>query len=419
MTRSTPCPGFRLGSRWSFIVLLIAAMAVGCEEEAAIRVYEVAKNDNRSSSTAVSRTSTAVAKDQRMLAAIVPNRDFAWFFKLQGEPEVVDEQQAAFRDMLASVTFNEQGQPAWKLSPGWQQQLTPSDITYSKWTHADSGLTATVTRLPFPSEPTSESWQGYVVSNVNRWRNQLALPPQSWDDMQGELEALSALSQGATTAYLVDLSGKSSGTPGMGPFMSRSTSDAPAAGTGAGAGAGADAAANSPATTPAADATSTADAPPATAAAQARPVTYTVPESWEEAPASGMRLAAFNIGDQDAQGEVTIIAAGGEIEANIAIWLGQVGVASGEADKQAVLGAAQELTVNGVSANMYVLDGPAPDPKTGDAEPSAEGRQSILVADIPWRENQSLFVKFKGPTPLAADHRETFVDFVESIQWPE
>lgn len=368
-----------------------------------------------------------------MLAAIVPNQDFAWFFKLTGDPEKVLKSDAEFRAMVKSVAFDGQGQPTWKLHEGWQQQITPDAITYGKLTNDEAGLTATVTRLPFTSSATEDSWRGYIVSNINRWRNQLSLEQQEWEQMSGELEEFPELSQGPAKAYFVSIAGTGSG--GMAaPFMNRSAaSPAPAASRDA-TGSAAD---GSP--------TTAGSAAPASASS-GKPVTYTVPEGWQETAASGMRMASFNIGQGEAVAEVTIIAAGGGIEANVGIWLGQVGVEADADTTARILAESQEVTVNSLAAKLYTIDAESDadiaaqatvevaanrEQDAGDVAPdaadvvteqpaAASGQaesESILIADIPWRDGQSLFVKFKGPRSLADAQREAFIEFIKSIEW--
>lgn len=395
---------------------LLLVFTVGCGEDVSIRTYRVAKNDARGSVTPVTRTQSAAVKDQLMLAAIVPNQDFAWFFKLTGDPTVVRETTTSFREMVQSVAFDSSsGQPSWKLPEGWTEQITPNDITYGKLNHGESGLTATVTRLPFTSESTQESWRGYVVSNVNRWRNQLSLSQQAWDEMSSELVELPNLSQGVSTAFFVSLEGKGSASPGMGPFMG---AGAAAATTTSGA-AGPSGSAGSSATSPPAaqtsvDQSSTASTAKEPAKEPEKPIRYEVPEGWSETPASGMRMAAFSIAEGQQSGEVTVIAAGGEIDANIGIWLGQVGMEASEENKQATLQAAEALSVNATDAKLYHIQGSKPTAGESESDTVAE---SILITDIPWREGQSLFVKFKGPSAMAAAQHEKFVEFVKSIQW--
>ena len=406
------------------------AVGLGCSEDTSIRQYRVAKKDSQRSAAAPAIAAAAApAKEQLMLAAIVPNQDFAWFFKLTGDPDVVLKNDPDFRNIVKSVAFDGTGQPTWKLSDGWQQQITPEEITYGKLTNKEAGLTATVTRLPFTSNATEESWRGYIVSNINRWRNQLSLQQQEWEQMSSELEEFPELSQGPAKAYFVSISGKGSG--GMSaPFMNRGPRGPMPSPTAAENAVGES------------DAVSGAALPPASE--PKKPITYRVPEGWSETAASGMRMAAFAIVDGQSTGEVTVIAAGGGIEANIGIWLGQVGAEASAETTQRILAAAEELTVDGVTAKFYTIEGSAE--PAGEAEAdvtpqeqaaeSAEGApaieadkvaaaaptassaaQAILLVDIPWREGQSLFVKFKGAQTLAQAQRQAFVEFAKSIEW--
>jgi hypothetical protein len=383
------------------VVMWVACL--GCADDASIRTYRVAKQDSRGSTTPVARTSAATAKDQQMLGAIVPKDDLVWFFKLMGDPEQVSQHHDSFVSLVKSVEFSGSGQPTWKLPEGWQQQLTPEGITYSTLTHLESGLKTTVTRLAFIDEATEESWHGYVVENVNRWRKQLSLPGQSWNEISSDLQELPELSQGSSKSYFVSLLGKGTGSSGMGPFMGTRTpppasSNSPAAPANPGSAPAADT--QSPPTAPA------AEIPPAVE----KPIRYRVPSGWKETPASGMRMAAFTLAEEASDGEVTVIAAGGEIGANIGIWIGQVGAEATDEYKQSILQSAEKLSVQGVEAKLYSIAGAAAE--AGGKEPA-----TILVADVPWRSGQSLFVKFKGGTALATAQRQSFIDFVTSIQW--
>jgi hypothetical protein len=118
-----------------------------------------------------------------------------------------------------------------------------------------------------------------------------------------------------------------------------------------------------------------------------------------------MRRAAFAIGSGESTGEVTVIAAGGGIDANIGIWLGQVSREASDESRAAILDAADELVVNEIPTKLYTIAA------------KAEGGTSILVADIPWKTGESLFVKLKGDSQLVAAEREKFVGFLESIKW--
>ncbi|MEZ6075427.1 MAG: hypothetical protein R3C56_07070 [Pirellulaceae bacterium] len=379
-----------------------------------------------------------------MLAAIVPNKDFAWFFKLTGDPEVVLKSDPEFRSIVKSVAFDGSGQPTWKLHEGWQQHITPNDITYGKLTNSEAGLIATVTRLGVEKQSDSEeSWREYIVGNVNRWRKQLSLDEQEWAQISSELEEFPELSQGPAKAYFVSIAGKGSG--GMSaPFMNRGAraqaTEVPNSANVAAAGEGESAAEVKEGAKGKEDVGADSDAE----RRATLPITYTVPEGWRETAASGMRMAAFNIEEGESTGEVTVIAAGGGIEANIGIWLGQVGAEAGAETTQHILAAAEELTVDGVTAKLYTIDGATTPVGEAKTEVTAEGEsdgvvdqaekpveksavaaahaasdaaQTILIVDIPWRDEQSLFVKYKGPQSLAQSQREAFVEFTKSIEW--
>ena len=443
--RSTPVRCFS----WATCLAAALAAVLGCSENTSIRQYRVAKKETQRTTAAQNIGSTAApAKEQLMLAAIVPNKDFAWFFKLTGDPEVVLKNDPEFRSIVKSVAFDGSGQPTWKLHEGWQQQITPNDITYGKLTNSKAGLTATVTRLPFTSNATEESWRGYIVSNINRWRNQLSLDKQEWAQMSAELEEFPELSQGPAKAYFVSISGKGSG--GMSaPFMNRGARAQAAEGTSqatespsspslaAGSDQAHSAAENEDGEGKVGEkggddekgrgdekgesdaerrATLKTDSV-ATDDASAKPITYTVPKAWSETPASGMRMAAFAITEGDSTGEVTVIAAGGGIEANIGIWLGQVGAEANAELTQRILAAAEELMVDGVAAKLYTIDGAVPPASEAKPEEAASAAQAILIVDIPWRDGQSLFVKYKGPQALAQSQRQAFVEFAKSIEW--
>ncbi len=370
--------------RWHSIVarslvgLLITTM-VACSEDTAIRQYRVSKLDSQRTSAVATNSPMTPSKKQLMLGAIVPNRDAVWFFKLTGEPDLVAKMEDQFQSILKSLAFEPSGEPTWKLPENWQEQITPNDITYGRLTHTEEKLTATVTRLPIAKD--------YVLLNVNRWRKQLALQPQQWEEMSKEIVELPELSQGESRAYLVKLSG--TGTGSMAPFAGQ-LGNAPAP--------------------PMAEPKATTDE------AKDSGLTYQGPEGWREIEASGMRRAAFEISEAEKSGEVTVIAAGGDIEANIGIWIGQVGVEATEELKRSTLDSAQEISVNGVTAKLYTIVGQAGG-ESANTGSSSTPPSAILVADVPWREQESLFVKFKGDAVLAELQREKFVDFLKSIKW--
>lgn len=371
------------------IVILLAAIAfTGCSDDMAIRQYTVDKTEaNRSGATA-----TSVVTEQQMLAAIVPNRDSTWFIKLTGKPSDVSATESEFRDIVNSIKFGESGDPSWKLSNGWTEQRV-GGMTFAKLKEEQRGLSATVTQLASPQDSTVAAWQDWVKVNVNRWRGQLALAEQEWDAMKGELEELPPLNQGEARAYYVSLVGKGSGKMG-GPFSGGPMSGGPMSGGSMPAG-------------PFSGAASTTSGKPSSGASSKAPeLTYGVPPGWEQAPASGMRMATFKVADGDLQAEVTVISAGGDDRSNVARWQRQLTPDASEEAVDEVMKAAERFEVNGVPAELYFLKG---------AEGPEQG--AFLAAIVPWQPSSKLFIKFIGPAKLAEQQRESFTTFVKSLKW--
>ncbi len=367
-------------NRLGWLVCGSAIVFVGCSEDTAIRTYTVSKKDAAQRRVFPKQEQDVRLQEQQMLGAIVPNDNSAWFFKLLGDPEKVSKQQEQFRNIVDSVQFTSSGDPSWTLAEGWTE-LRSRGITYAQLIQQEEGLTATVTQLPVPSAADEQEWRTYVIKNINRWRDQLKLEAQDWGSMASELEEVPELSQGSAKAYFVSLIGKGSGGmgAGMAPFAAQGNSAA---------------------------APTKEKSPTDSSAAPTSSLDFAAPEGWKEIEASGMRRAAFSVEEDGMSGEVTVIAAGGDIQANIGIWLGQVSLEKSETLVQSILDSAQKVSVQGIEAHVYTLDGS-----------TAEGSQSILVADVPWQSGESLFVKLKGDSKLVESQREKYLEFLKSISW--
>ncbi|QDV27878.1 hypothetical protein [Aureliella helgolandensis] len=400
------------------VCLAVLCCLAGCGEDIEIRTYQVAKSDTNRKP--VSAKSPASMTEKQMLAAIVPHGSTAWFFKLTGDVAKVEEQREAFHRTVTSVGFGESGIPTWQLEEGWTEKIERG-ITYARIIAPSGDVEATVTQLPVSPDALEDAgWKDYVVINVNRWRGQLSLASQGWDAMSSELEELPELSEGAAKAYWVSLIGRGSGGMGGGPFMNRMGATPPAAAEVASphsTSANEEATAAEPtrsqadmaedeAPSPTAESVGEAPAEKPPVAKSSSDLQYDVPEGWSEIAASGMRRAAFTIEQDSSTAEVTVIAAGGSIDANIGIWMGQVSVETTEELKREILESAEQVQVHEIDASYYTIDGS-----------ETEEKQSILVADIPWKSGESLFVKLKGDAELVRNQQDAFVKFLESLQW--
>ncbi|RMF44496.1 MAG: hypothetical protein D6753_02385 [Planctomycetota bacterium] len=376
----------------AWLVAAVASLMVGCSQEERIRTYRVAKED-QTPRRVLEPTSGA---PQVMLGAIIPDKDAAWFFKLQAAPEIARAHRDDFLAVVESVNFGPDGRPRWKLPEGWSERIEQG-ITYARLTKPSEGLVLTVTQLPVRTGAGAAEWERYVLDNINRWRGQLGLPAAQWGEIQSLLKELPALADGERAAYWIELEGQAGG--GGGPFMGAGRMPGFAPGPGSGE---SDA---RPAESDPAERRS--DAASAVADAGAGSLEFDAPAHWQaqDVRGSSMRLAAFRVDRQGQSGEVTLVEAGGDIRANLGIWFGQVGVQPDPGMIDQVVDSATTVNVNGVAAKVYLVGGS----EAGQGE-------AILVADIP-RGAQSLFVKMKGDAGLVQAEREAFERFVASIQW--
>jgi len=201
--------------------ILLGWTVAGCDQTEQIRHYQVPKSiaiespkqapaesmqpgesmaPSESPPPAVGKASPS-ASPQRMLAALVLQADRAWFFKTLGAPSAVGEQADAFRKLVKSLRFAD-GKPQWDLPAGWRQK-GESGMRFAtlEFGSTDSPLELTVIPLPIPPGDRA----AYVLSNVNRWRQQVNLPPITTAELDGKSEKVEL---DGVTAVMVDLHGE-------------------------------------------------------------------------------------------------------------------------------------------------------------------------------------------------------------------
>ncbi|GAB5403458.1 MAG: hypothetical protein Aurels2KO_16890 [Aureliella sp.] len=350
------------------------------------------------SSTADTPEQTTAAVKRQMLGAIVPESDKAWFFKLTGAIDLVEDQADSFLEIVNSTEFTGDD-IRWKMADGWESESV-GGMTHSRWRHAESGLEATVTLLGVTDEfSTVEGWQDYVAKNVNRWRGQLSLNSQDWSELESELDELSEFSTETQKAYFVSLIGEGTGAMKP-PFMNANS---------AGKAAQPDSKRTpSPATQPSEQADNSSPQ-----------FQFETPAGWtEEKPKSSMRLVQFAVtkldtdpeiaksedeSAEESSAELIISRAGGAIEMNMSMWLGQVGSESSEESANKIIDAGKSRSVNNVDAKLYSLAGP--------------NGKSILLTEIPQQTGYSVFVKLIGPTQIVESQRENYLEFLDSLSW--
>lgn len=366
--RYFPRPEIRL----PLVCLAALACFGGCRPQARITKYTVPKPE------LIDPTLTAAGegKPQQTLAAIVPVEKTGWFFKLTGPPDVVGSARSDFDAFIASLKFAGQPEPKpeWKMPPGWKEQAGAGLRFATISIPADpQPLELTVIPLPRPEE---QDEQTFLLSNINRWREQLTLPPLSAEQMA---EQAKKVKLGDYTATVVDFSGRSSGS-GM-------SASAPFAGSVAG------------------PALPGPIAAPSGADTASDSLQYTKPASWQEGQRNQFRKAAFTVQDGQKMVEITVIdLPPSSVLDNVNRWRGQIGL---ERTTQAELSQAMtRITAGGIESDYIELVGA-----------DMGGRREAIFGVIAVEGNRAWFIKLKGDAELAQREKANFEAFVRSLKF--
>jgi hypothetical protein len=149
-------------------------------------------------------------KDQtlRIVTVVVHHPDGSWFYRISGDPDVVENQKPAFLAFLKSIQIKEA--PAatqepevasekfnWSVPATWKA-TAPGQMQVARFSvpEKNSGK-AEVFASVFPSDT------GGNLANINRWRKQLGMEPATEQDL-GQL--ISPLDSSNPQAILVDMS---------------------------------------------------------------------------------------------------------------------------------------------------------------------------------------------------------------------
>jgi hypothetical protein len=347
----------------------------GCQKPDEIVGYTVAKPPARQSRhefTALKRApvdddrSGEAAAEGQLLGAILPREETTWFFKILGPRAAVETQTGSFVQFVKSIKFS-RDRPEWVLPEGWKEEPA-SKIRFAtlRITTDEGPLELSVIPLPTGQGKIDE----YVLSNVNRWREQVTLPPLAPEELPANVVKFD-LDGGPV--WLVNLVGILSGQP-MGA-------------TGGGE-----------------KDTPRRKAAPDSPGRDSLPFTCEVPEGWKTAKAGTMQLAAFEVRDGNRKATITVSTAGGDLAANINRWRGQIQLdplPEPELEKTT-----RKIEVDGNEALTVDLIGPE----------KAEPREAILGVIVEARGRQ-WFIKLKGDADLAAREKEHFNEFVQSIRF--
>ncbi len=167
----------------------------------------------------------------RIIAAIVERDGVPWFFKMAGDDALVASQKAPFVEFLKSVTFEASpaaaamppghppmagaasatppaaapgagataaGKPEWQVPAGWQE-VPGGQFLFAKYQLSGPNDAKAAVNIS-----TTAGDGGGLAANVNRWRGQLGLQPQSEAELAS---AVKPIDLAAGKGSLVELSG--------------------------------------------------------------------------------------------------------------------------------------------------------------------------------------------------------------------
>lgn len=367
-------------NRLAIVLLMSTSIAAsGCKQDDTISSYKVSK---QSPAVATAPGDKSAQSQDRMLAAMIPHGTQTWFFKVTGPADALASQAENFKKLIGSVHFppGADAPPKWELPAGWQQQPA-SGMRFATIVLDGEGKPLELSVIPLPS-PAADP-DGYALSNVNRWRAQLGLPPIAPAQLAKKTEQLQLNGVKATLVNLEGHMASQQGMMGQAPFAFGQQG-------------------------PLAQPSSRGQASPQTGAeASASPLTFDPPESWQAGKVGGMRKAAFTVDDGDKHVEITAIdlaETAGDLLPNINRWRNQLKlprIQQTELDKEL-----QTIKAGPVAGHVIEMVGPEAD----------QPRQAIVGAVIV-NAGKAWFFKLMGDAELVAKEKPRFRAFVESVRF--
>lgn len=371
------------------LACLIAVLFSGCQKKDGIQTYTVKKPaavalSNPPAAPTDAHPGDPVATVDRMIGAIVPRGPRTWFFKMVGPNAAVESQIEKFAEFIGTVKIDEKedARPTWTLPKGWTEKAGDAMRFATIVVDApERPLDLTVTVLPTGAG----SPNAFILSNVNRWRGQLSLPPvdesQLFSEAQRTEETRQSTINGMTVTF-VNLVGKSSGG-GMGspPFASKfSAPGLPPIGSGA---------------------------PPAAGPTKAAPskLTFKTPEGWKEGTKNQFSAAALQVVDGNKKIDITAteLPKSGLLQ-NVNRWRTQINLEP--IDEQKLAGQITKVPVGVTTGDFVEMT------SSGDKQP-AEAILGVIID----QDDRTWFFKLKGDAQLAQREKAQFLEFVKSVRF--
>jgi len=354
--------------------VLLCCLQQGCSQDDGIREYTVEKIPS-------------TAKPQLQSASL----QSAWFFKLTGPADDVLEQVVAFSRIVKSLQFDRDGTPHYDVPEGWSVTSGPAPRYQTlKINGTEPPLEVTVSALPGPES----DFGGYLLSNLNRWREQLGKEPYDSSDWleqsrsNGELVVIPTDSQ---IVAMVNLTGELPEEKGPGRILGAVVLLPPADNSAE--------TTQSPSVTPGPSVT-----PRSAITPEVKPgLDYQKPENWSPTTGNTMRLASFEAKHEGGTADVSVsrLSGGGETLANVNRWREQVKL--DELSEEDLNADSAKLKIGGQEAIYVKAVGP---------------EQTILAAIVPDGKNKWFF-KMQGPKDVVAQETENFEAFLKSVKFED
>ena len=130
------------------------------------------------------------------------------------------------------------------------------------------------------------------------------------------------------------------------------------------------------------------------------------PTGWPAGPASGMRLASFQIDSETLCTIVSLDASAGDLEANVIRWLGQVGITDpNDSDLQEIMEAIETVPAqDGIIFKVVDLTGLTP---SGNS----------TIGSIAHLSGKTLFVKLTGPVEKIRALKGAYLELLQSFHF--
>ena len=382
---------------WAWHPLLVAAfcasLGLGCQKADEIRSYTVPKEP--AAAVATDRPAEAGEPTDRMLTAIVPVGNQAWFFKVVAPLSSLVNHEKQITDFFSTIRVAD-GRARWELPEGWKEDGPAAMRAATLWIpEGGEPLEMSVTTLPWSGT------QQDLLANVNRWRGQLQLPQIGAEQLAQDTRELKAA---YATITIVDLRGRYQASGMMGPVGAASRA-APGDAT------------ELPEGHPPIDGLGGAEnTAPSIADPAAGAPKFEAPSSWQELPVTpgGMRKAAFNVADGEQQALVTVIdfaASAPKIAdplENVNRWRGEIGLP--KIENEALNESVQSIEIDGQPARYVKLIPDASKPEQSQAD-RATLAAMVIRGDRIW------FIKMTGSRDLVAAQDNEFESFLKSIRF--